>query len=200
MLLLLSAVVIGLLAGMVRAWYKRLDLQVPDVQAVWLVLIAFLPQWLVFYLPATRHLPENSLIGAALVSSQLLLLLFVWINRKQPGFWVLGLGLLLNFLVISFNGGMMPISPETVEHLVPYAPSEAWQVGERFGVSKDVILPVDNTRFWHLSDRFVLPDWSPYRVAFSLGDVFIAGGAFLLLWALGQGDPIAKQEPLWKAI
>ena len=198
MLLLMLGIVFGLFAGLARLYYKGLRLEVPDLQGVWLVSIAFLPQGLVFYLPATRRMVENELIAIALVSSQLMLLFFVWFNRKLPGFWVLGLGLLLNFMVISLNGGMMPISPETVERLVPHAPPDAWQVGERLGVSKDIILPVEQTWLWQLSDRFLLPDWSPYRVAFSLGDVFIAGGAFWLLWALGQGDPLTHRSAYGK--
>jgi hypothetical protein len=36
-----------------------------------------------------------------------------------------------------------------------------------------------------LSDYYTLPDWLHYPVAFSLGDVLIAVGAFWLLWSLG---------------
>ena len=83
----------------------------------------------------------------------------------------------------------MPISPETVTHLVPNAPQDAWQIGERLGYSKDIILDIYQTRLWQLSDRFMLPDWISYRVAFSIGDVFIAIGAFWLMWSLGNSKP-----------
>jgi hypothetical protein len=186
-LILLLAVVAGLLAGQARAWSGGRHLSAPSLRLVWLVPVAFLPQWLAFFLPATRRLITDNLAAVVLVGSQFLLLIFAWRNRHQPGFWALGLGLALNLLVITLNGGLMPISPQTVARLGPDVPSETWQVGGRFGTSKDVILPSTDTRLGWLSDRFLLPTWFPYRVAFSLGDVFIAGGAFWFLWMLG-GD------------
>jgi hypothetical protein len=152
------------------------------------VLVAFIPQWFAFYLPATRDWVSDDLAAIALVSSQILLLVFAGLNRGQPGFWGLGVGLVLNLLIIVLNGGLMPISPDTVAQLVPEALPDALQIGSRFGASKDAISPVATTRLWWLSDCFLLPRWFPYQVAFSLGDVFIAAGAFWLSWTTGNGS------------
>ncbi len=186
-MILLVAILAGLLAGQARAWLGGRGLSPPSLRLVWLVPLAFLPQWLCFYLPATRRLIAGDLAAAALVGSQAILLVFAWFNRRQAGFWALGLGLALNLLVIALNGGLMPISPETVARLAPDAPPGTWQIGGRLGTGKDLVLPVAAMCLPWLSDRFLLPGWLPYRVAFSLGDVLIAFGAFWLLWTLG-GD------------
>jgi hypothetical protein len=189
-MILLLAIVAGLLAGLARARHRNQRPRSLNLSLVWLVAIAFLPQWLAFYLPVTRRLTTDNLAAAALVSSQALLLVFAWLNRNQPGFWALGIGLALNLLVIVLNGGLMPVSPEVVAQLLPDTPPDTWQIGERVGWS--VVLPVSATRLWWLSDQLLMPAWFPYRKALSVGDVFIAGGAFWLLWTLG--DPEERVE------
>ena len=184
-MVLAFAVIAGLVAGLARAWLGKRSYRIVSVRLPGLVLFAFIPQLISFYLARAGIRIPGEWAPVVLVSSQVLLLLFVWLNWKQPGFWLLGAGLLLNFLVIVLNGGLMPISPETVRKIYPTVPETAWSVGKRLGNGKDIVLPVSATRMWFLSDRFLLPDWIHYPVAFSAGDVFIALGAFWLLWSLG---------------
>jgi hypothetical protein len=184
-MVLTAAVIVGLAAGMVRAWWGKRSYRTAQLRLPGLVLFAFIPQWLVFYQSRLGFRLSDEWVPYILVGSQFVLLLFAWLNRKQSGFWLLGSGLLCNFLVIVLNGGLMPISPETVRRLIPDVPESRWAVGERFGSGKDIVLPAAETRLWFLSDRFLLPDWVGYQVAFSFGDVLIALGAFWLLFWLG---------------
>lgn len=175
-MILLAALVTGLLAGLGWAHWRRLPYQPPDLKYLWLVFIAFLPQFLAFYLAGNRQ----NISGFLLPFSQALLLIFVWLNRRQPGMLILLLGTALNFTVIAANRGFMPISPQTASHLVPQAVLENIQPGDRFG-TKDILLLPQNTHFEWFADRFLPPAWSAYQVAFSLGDVLIAIGIFWLL-------------------
>ncbi len=180
------AILAGAVAGLCRAKFQGQSYHIVDLRHLWLVLIAYTPQLFVFQLPATRSKFSVELAAVALVSSQILLLFFTWFNRDQPGFWLLSLGLALNFLVIVLNGGLMPISPETITRLIPGAPPGTWAVGERLGKGKDIVMIASDTRLWWLSDRFLLPAWFPTRAAYSIGDMVIAAGAFLFFWSSGS--------------
>lgn len=107
---------------------------------------------------------------------------------------MLGLGLALNLLVIALNGGLMPISPETVSSITSSTAADTWEIGRRFGNTKDIVLPATEMHLGLLSDRFLLPDWVPYRVAFSLGDVLIGFGAFTLMWSLAECQATRARE------
>jgi hypothetical protein len=181
--ILLSALVLGLLAGWGWArWHKR-AYTTPNLTLLVLVPAAFLPQLVVAYLPGTRGLLPTWLASAAVPASLLVFLAFIWLNRRLPGMPVLMAGVVLNLLVMLLNGGWMPISPETASHLPGGTGVQLPGPGTRFG-QKDILLLPPDTRLAFLADRFLLPDWVHYQVAFSLGDILVAIGVF---WLLASG-------------
>lgn len=190
-MILLLAILIGMVLGLARSYYYKRPFLLPELRFAWLVPLAFVPQWLIFYWPLTHLLSIHQLAAWALVISQILLLVFTWANRRLVSFWVFGIGLALNLLVISLNGGLMPVSPETVHQIMPATAVSKLTLGSRVGSSKDVLLLEQQTYLAWLSDRFILPDWIPYKVAFSLGDMLIALGAFWLLWTAGGQAALA---------
>jgi hypothetical protein len=170
----------GLVTGLGLSRWRGQSYRSPTLDHLWLVFIGFLPQLLVIYLGNNIVTVPDWLAAISIVTSQLLLLVFAGLNRHLPGMWILIAGLILNLVVMVANGGFMPINPNTAERIVGAERIASFELGSRFGY-KDILLPATETRLEWLADRFLPPFWLPYQVAFSLGDVFIAIGAFGIL-------------------
>jgi hypothetical protein len=149
-----------------------------------LVLLAVLLQWPLLRAPTV---PLSSLRWqqALFLGSHLLLLAFVWRNRRSVGVLVFGLGVACNLVAISANRGLMPITPQTLATINPGTTPDQWPLGLHYGGSKDIILAQSSTALWPLSDVLVLPPPFPWPTAFSAGDLLIAAG---IVWVL-QGGP-----------
>ncbi|MCB0129866.1 MAG: DUF5317 domain-containing protein [Caldilineaceae bacterium] len=110
--------------------------------------------------------------AAVMIGSQVVLLAFLLANLHIPGMKLLTLGLGLNLLVMSLNGGWMPVTPATHEYVRPDAIATLYSVP--LG-SKNIVLERADTTFWFLSDILRLPlPWRRY--ALSIGDVFLLLG------------------------
>lgn len=193
-MILLLAVAAGWLAGLARAGIQNKSYQVPELSWLGLAIVAVAPQLLVFHISATAGWFSDRWAAAILVGSQLALLAFVWKNRQFTGMKVFGLGLILNLLVISLNGGLMPMAPETAGILFPELPASTWVTGLRPGRSKNIILPREGTYLAFLSDAILLPAWFPWTRALSAGDLLIALGIFWLLALEKPADPVPAQR------
>ncbi len=189
-MILLLAVLAGFLVGLSRAYWYKQPYVAPDLQAIWLAMVAFLPQLFIAYLPATHPLFTDGLASVSLLASLILFSIFAWLNRDLPGMPILIIGLLLNFVVIVANGGWMPITPQIANLLAGKDVLRFMNLGSRFG-EKDILLLAQNIHLEFLADRFLPPTWFPYKVAFSLGDILISIGAFWLL-----AKPTAKLNSL----
>jgi len=119
-------------------------------------------------------LPRRILI----VSSYVLLIGFVLSNLRRPGIVLLGIGLALNFIAIAANGGLMPISPETVADA--RININGVSLGDWVPRSKDVLRAPEDTHLRFLTDIFVWRNPTGVR-AFSIGDLVLAAGLVLTL-------------------
>ena len=177
-MILLLALAVSLLVAFLRGGSLR-NLADFHLDWGWLAGLALALQiGAVYWATGDRYL---YLQRGALVVSSLLLLPVVWRNRRSPGLALIGLGLVLNLVVMVANGGFMPITPEAVariehQHLI------VQQNGlERMSGSKGIVLPKEETALWVLSDILIIPPPFPVASAFSLGDALVAVGAFIFL-------------------
>ncbi|WP_180954501.1 DUF5317 domain-containing protein [Bacillus sp. V5-8f] len=106
-------------------------------------------------------------------------LLFLWVNRIQPGFMVILLGVLLNFIVISINGGRMPVSMEAAKILDPFYIETL-----KNGVYAKHTLLTEHTRLGFLGDIIPITNPYPKDQVVSIGDIVMNIGIFLFIQSL----------------
>ena len=175
MLVLLTAVVIGLGAGLATGGRFR-NLRSLDLELPWLVLAALILQVLAFS-PVGQALGTTAAVSLHL-ASYVLLTWFVVVNRRRLGIVVAGVGLALNFATIAANGGHMPASRVALALAgVAYAGT----------AHNNSTVAGAGTRLGFLGDVFAVPAWVPAANVFSAGDVLIVAGIALLLAASLRG-------------
>jgi len=180
-LILVAAVGVSVLVAALRG--GRLSrLAELEIRLAWLVLAAVALQYLVVY----DLVGESGVLGVPLASvlmvvSHALAAWFLWANRRLPGMLLVALGMAGNLAVMAANGGWMPITPEALERLGHMSWVTGSGAAPRVWGGKTVMLPRAETHLWWLSDIVVLPAPFPLPTAFSVGDVLIAVGVFVLL-------------------
>ena len=149
----------------------------------WLIILAVLLQRIPFALSAPSSFVE--LKKVLLILSYLLLL---WALSRNLHLWsmrILALGTVLNFAAIVANGGLMPVSPEARLQAGMTALGQSG-FGKVLPEGTGVLLPIDETNLWFLSD--IIPV-SLVGGVFSAGDVLIGVGLLVfVLEATGGRD------------
>ena len=139
----------------------------------WLIVIAVLVQNIPFAFSAPSSFVE--LKKALLVLSYVLLLWALSRNLQSWGMRILLLGVLLNFLAIAANGGLMPVSPDA--RLLAGMPALGVSgLGQVLPEGTGILLPIDQTHLWLLSD--IIPvSWA--HMVISYGDIIIGIGLLI---------------------
>jgi len=182
-MILVLAIAVALAIGALRG--GRLS-SLANLSARWggLAVVAFAIQAVFIFVPPSSFPRDGwGWPEALFTASHLLLLGAVWANRRQPGVWWIGAGMLLNLSVMLANGGWMPVTPQALTRAGHLNLVTSVAPGTRVQSSKSVLLPPEQTRLWVLSDIFVLPPPFPVPSVFSVGDVLIAWGVIQLIQA-----------------
>lgn len=143
-----------------------------ELRSWWLLIVSIALQI------ATRFLPEDSdleWLGITMILLSFgLLIILVLINRDKRGMWIAGIGVLMNFTVISANGGM-PVLAGAAEVASGFTVSDP----DLTGSFKHVLLDEDS-RLTFFADVIPLRFVGISEVI-SLGDVFLALGLGVFL-------------------
>lgn len=150
----------------------------------WLIVLAFSLQLVLFVLEG-RVEGIETWSGLIFIFSYLLLFPAVLANWKVKGMPWAGVGMFLNFVAIAANGGKMPVSTWGLR----YSGQEKLLASLREGAGVMHALVTENTRLWFLGDVLVFPRPYPLPTVFSVGDLLLLIGLFLLVQHL-MGVPI----------
>jgi hypothetical protein len=104
---------------------------------------------------------------------------FMWLNRSRRGLRLLAAGAACNLLVMTTNGGLMPISPSTAQALgIPV--QQANHAGVVLSRSKDRVIADSRAHFAYLDDRIVFQVGNRHTAA-SIGDAIVVLGCLVTL-------------------
>src|SRR3954454_3671396 len=105
------------------------------------------------------------------VGSYLLLGAFAWANRRIAGVAIIALGGLLNFIAITVNGGVMPADPDAMASI-----GRSVRDGEFINSTT-----LEHPKLAFLGDIIATPASWPVHNIYSVGDLLILTGAFVLV-------------------
>lgn len=120
-------------------------------------------------LPISQLFPGTLVGKLANIAGYLLLVPFLWINRRSTGLMLVAVGVLLNFTVISANGGRMPADNVRIAALGVRVPEGELAKHQPLGPDTRLPFLADVIRAWPLPELI------------SFGDIFIAAGTFLFI-------------------
>ena len=175
----LLGVALGLALG------GRLDrLASLHLRAPWLFFAAIGLQLIAFPLALFPWRTDEAVASALWLVSYGLLVVAATLNLRIPGVPIVATGMALNLVAIVANGGTMPVRPS------------AMQEAGRVAVTQANSTALEYPRLPWLIDRWAAPDWIPFANVFSVGDIVIALGVVVIVFAASGAriaPPVARR-------
>ncbi|WDC85404.1 DUF5317 domain-containing protein [Caloramator sp. mosi_1] len=171
----LAALLIGIAIGLLlKGNIKNIDVE--KVKSPYLAIVAFSIEFILFTLVRKGIISRGNITYVLYLTQYILILIFIYKNRKDYAFLVIGIGIILNALAIFLNGGAMPVSPDAM--VKAGIVSSVNEIKETMASSEGLyIIKNSNTIFPFLGDVIPLKHFRNYVI--SIGDIFISLG---LIW------------------
>ena len=148
------------------------------LRAPWLFLAAIAFQVVAFPVAGLPWRTHETVASTLWIASYGLLVVAAVLNRRITGVPIVAAGMLLNLAAIVANRGTMPVS------------DEAMRAAGRTAVTQANSTAMPDPNLPWLIDRWAAPEWLPLANVYSVGDVVIALGAFVIvLAAMGVQRP-----------
>ena len=162
---LIFALIIGyILKGKIK------NLENVDIKRTYLVFISFFIEFFIIIFIRNGFFNIGIFTYGLNFIMYILLVAFIYFNRKNKYIVIMGLGFLLNAIPIFLNGGAMPVSAKAAE-----------TAGLSLNMSKEGLYTLinENTRVWFLGD--IIPLTFLRNFAISIGDIIAVLGLMLFI-------------------
>lgn len=171
----LAALLIGIVIGLLlKGNIKNIDVE--KIKSPYLAIVAFSIEFILFTLVRKGLLSRGYITYLLYLTQYILILVFIYKNRTDYAFLVIGVGIILNALSIFLNGGAMPVSPDAM--VKAGIVSSINEIKETMASSEGLyVLRNSNTLLPFLGDVIPLKHFRHYVI--SIGDIFISIG---LMW------------------
>ena len=136
---------------------------------------------------------HTGLLLGGLWLSHLLLIVVVAANWRFWSIRILGLGLVLNLVAMGVNGGLMPVTPETLDEAGLSHLATEIEIGDHIPGTKDVLFERSSVRLYPITDILVVS--FPSSRAYSPGDVLVFLGFVAVLVELAGRACRRKRLP-----
>jgi hypothetical protein len=182
-----ESVVLGLLARTVKNRNMRF-LRYMNVRYLYLPIVAFLLELACGTIVSRNIMGLRSFINEYYLVVQIIvytmLTIFCYFNMRKRVFVVILLGIMLNFVVIASNDGMMPVDTSV-------ALSGGYSLGveqlENGYIAGHTLLDQETTNLAMLGDVINIPSPYPFPKTISIGDIVISAGVFFFIYNTKKG-------------
>ncbi|MEH7494833.1 DUF5317 domain-containing protein, partial [Neobacillus niacini] len=181
-----DGILISFIVGILRKGNLRAFSQL-NLKWGWVFPLLLVVQLAVFMLQNDSEF-LGQLSGSIYIIVYIIGLVFLFLNRKNPGFILIFIGVFLNFIVMVLNGGRMPVSVEAAAVLDPgYI-----QALKESLYAKHAML-TSTTHLGFLGDVIPISDPYPRTQIISIGDIIMNIGIFFFIQYLMVKHPLEKR-------
>lgn len=171
-----EAVIIPIIIGRLRKGNIKNLLNI-YIDKWWIIVIAGMTEFIATLIRAKElrnwNLVNDNIFWIHLVI-YLLLITALCFNINKKGFTLILIGIVLNFIVIMFNGGRMPVDISNIEHLM----SESSLQYLKSGKDLTHVIADNSTKLLALGDIIHIPKPYPLPKTLSIGDAIMMVGIF----------------------
>jgi hypothetical protein len=182
-----DGILISFIVGLLRKGNLRAFSQL-NLKWGWVFPLLLVVQLAVFTLQNDSEF-LGQLSGSIYIVVYIIGLIFLFLNRKNPGFILILIGVFLNFIVMVLNGGRMPVSVEAAAVLDP-----GYIQALKDGLYAKHAMLTSTTHLGFLGDVIPISDPYPRTQIISIGDIIMNIGIYFFIQFLMVKHPLAKRK------